>query len=38
MVCGEAENICSNLGHQVQSFSCGARSAGSGSITGRGAG
>lgn len=38
MVCGEAEKICSNLRHHVQSFSVSIRSGGSGSITGRGAG
>lgn len=38
MVCGEAEKICSSLGHHVQSFSVNAKSAGSGSICGRGGG
>jgi len=38
MVCDEAEKIRRNVGHHCRSFSVSSRSAGSGSIAGRGAG
>lgn len=37
-ICSVAENLCSHLRHNCRSFSVNTRSAGSGSITGRGGG